>query len=130
MNSERHQPPERRGNSNSTLLQSISKAFRGIMVAIRSERNVKIHLVATVLVVIAGVRHRVSAVEWTVLCLCVAMVMVAELLNTAIEKTLDRIGDELHPLARDAKDIAAGAVLTASIFAVVIAVVIFWERFF
>lgn len=108
-----------------SLLSSFKNAFWGIGVAIRNERNIKIHLSVMVLVCMMGVILKISVIEW---CLCIVlfgMVIAAELINCAIEATVDLVTKERHPLAKVAKDTAAGAVLVCAISASIIGGIIF-----
>lgn len=110
------------------LYQSFGYAFQGIFTCIRKERNMKIHCTAAVLVVIAGVILKISAIEW---CICLAlfgMVMALEHVNTAVEAVVDMVTEEYHPLAKIAKDTAAGAVLIAAIMAAIAGCIIFLPK--
>lgn len=95
-------------------------AFRGLWYALRTQRNVRVHLAIALLVTIAGVLLHISAVEFAMLYVAIAGVFIAEMLNTVIEICVDLAKPEYHPLARIAKDVAAGAVLLSAILAVVI----------
>lgn len=108
-----------------SFLHSLCVAARGIRQAVSEERNLRIHLVVTSIVVTLGVWLRVSRMEWGLLLLCIGLVLGVELLNTAIEAVVDLASPENHDLARKAKDIAAGAVLTVTIIAVLLGLLIF-----
>ena len=101
-------------------LRSFGHAFRGLKVLLQTQPNARIHAVATVLVVAAGVLLRISPAEWALIVLAIAGVWTAEALNTAIEFLVDLVSPDPHPLAGKAKDIAAGAVLIAAIGSAVI----------
>jgi undecaprenol kinase len=105
-------------------LKSFRFAFRGIGLMMY-DYNFWFHLPAAVLVVVFGIWLRVSVGEWLWLVMAVFLVLIAETVNTSIEKAVDLVTEEKHPLARDAKDLAAGAVLLASIFGVVVALIVF-----
>ena len=110
------------------LYRSFGYAFQGIFTCVRKERNMKIHCVAAVLVVIAGVILKISAIEW---CICLALfglVMALEHVNTAVEAVVDMVTEEYHPLAKVAKDTAAGAVLIAAIMAAIAGCIIFLPK--
>lgn len=110
------------------LYQSFGYAFQGIFTCVRKERNMKIHCVAAVFVVIAGVILKISAIEW---CICLALfglVMALEHVNTAVEAVVDMVTEEYHPLAKVAKDTAAGAVLIAAIMAAIAGSIIFLPK--
>lgn len=107
------------------ITKSFGYAFEGIFTCIRKERNMKIHCVMAVLVVIAGIILKLSPVEW---CICLGLfglVMALELVNTAIESVVDLVTSEYKPLAKIAKDTAAGAVLIAAIMAAIVGLIIF-----
>lgn len=107
------------------LRQSFSCALAGLAYCLKTEKNMKIHLLAAGVVVILAVLCRLSIMEWGMLVLTIFMVLVAETINTAIEKTVDLVTQDFHPLAGLAKNLAAGAVLLAAINAIIMAVVIF-----
>jgi len=116
------------GRKKAPLYKSFGYAFEGIFTCIRNERNMKIHCTAAVLVVIAGLILGLSVTEW---CICLGLfglVMALELVNTAVESVVDLVTEERKPLAKVAKDTAAGAVLIAAIMAAVIGLIIFVPR--
>nr|WP_294678144.1 diacylglycerol kinase family protein [uncultured Blautia sp.] len=118
------------GRKKAPLYKSFGYAFEGIFTCIRNERNMKIHCTAAVLVVIAGLILGLSVTEW---CICLGLfglVMALELVNTAVESVVDLVTEERKPLAKVAKDTAAGAVLIAAIMAAVIGLIIFVPRGF
>lgn len=106
-------------------LISFRYAFNGILGALRHQHNIWIQLVIAALVVIAGFIFSVSRIEWTVLILTITIVLSLEMVNTAIEYLVDLVSKDYHPVAGKVKDIAAGAVLIASIFAVITGLIIF-----
>ena len=107
---------------------SFKDAARGIAVGIVEERNMKIHMLAIVLVLIFGIIFRLGLAEWGI-CLCfLALIPALELVNTAIESAVDLVTEEYHPLAKRAKDVAAGAVLWASVIAAVAGAMIFLPK--
>ncbi len=106
-------------------LRSFLHAFRGLGLLLQTQHNARIHALATVLVVAAGVAAGLSGVEWALIALAVVGVWVAEALNTAIEFLVDLTSPELHPLAAKAKDVAAGAVLVAAIGSVIVGALVF-----
>ncbi len=103
-------------------------AFHGIRAAFRDERNFRIHTVVALLALLTGYCLRLSATEWLWVSLAMAMVMAAELINTAIEALFDFVSPGEHPLAKKAKDTAAAAVLIAAVFALVVGLVIFGPK--
>lgn len=111
------------------FFKSFMYAFAGIR-AVCSERNFRFHLFAMGVVIIAGFLTGISANEWTILLLAIAAVLSLEMTNSAIERIVDLVTDEFHPLAKRAKDLAAGAVLIAAIFSVIIGLIIFLPKWF
>ena len=107
------------------LYKSFGYAFQGIFNTIRTERNIKIHCVAAILVTILGIWLQISKTEWMICFILFGLILALELVNTAVEATVDLFTEERKPLAKKAKDAAAGAVLVAAIFAAVIGILIF-----
>lgn len=107
------------------LIRSFGYAFAGIACAFAGGRNMKIHGAAALTVVAAGLLVKVTPLEWAILSLTIFMVLAAETTNTAIEKTVDLVTEEYQPLARQAKNLAAGAVLLTAVNSIIIAIIIF-----
>jgi diacylglycerol kinase len=105
--------------------RSLSWAIQGIVGSLVSSRNMKIHLLAAIAAISIAFILGVNRIEWTILSLTIFMVLSAETINTAIERTVDLITEDYHPLAKLAKDMAAGGVLLTAINAVVVAVLVF-----
>ncbi len=112
------------------LIQSFKYALEGLFTALRQERNMKIHTVAGVIAALCGFYFHLSVTEWLVLTLTIAGVFTAELLNTAIERTVDLYGRDFHPLAKQAKDIAAGACFISALASVIVGMLIFGPKIF
>lgn len=110
------------------LYRSFGYAFEGIGTCIRSERNMKIHCTAAVLVVIFGIWLKISVTEWCICLVLFGLVMGLEMVNTAVESVVDLVTRERRPLAKKAKDTAAGAVLIAAIMAAVVGCMIFLPK--
>ena len=108
-----------------SFLRSFGYAIEGFATAVRTERNIKVMLADGVVAVAAGLAIGLTAVEWCLVALCCGMVIFAELCNTAMEAIVDLATQELHPLAKRAKDIAAASVYTLSITAAVVGVIVF-----
>lgn len=112
-------------------IASIGYAWAGCRFFFRNEHNARLHLVAIVLVVLAGCFLQVSALQWSLLMLAIGLVLVAEALNTAIEKLVDLVSPEYDEQAKLIKDVAAGAVLLAAVTSLVIAILVlgtaWWE---
>jgi diacylglycerol kinase (ATP) len=103
----------------SRYIDSVNCAIEGIFYAARNQRHMRNHFLAAFAVLMAVLLLRVSTLEFTLLAISVFFVLFAELFNTAIEICVDLISPDYHPLAKAAKDVAAGAVLTAAIGAAV-----------
>ncbi|AMX82858.1 diacylglycerol kinase [Geobacillus subterraneus] len=103
-------------------------AWSGMKAAVKEEAHLRFHLAAAVVAFTAGGIVGLSRWEWAVLLLTVGAVITLELVNTAIERAVDLVTDEFHPLAKAAKDIAAAAVLVAAGLAVIIGVLLFWPH--
>ncbi|MCX7669331.1 MAG: diacylglycerol kinase family protein [Anaerolineae bacterium] len=110
------------------LLRSFSYAFAGLGYAIRTQRNLRIHLIIAVLVVVAAAILQVTAAEWAILLLTIGVVVSAELVNTVAELAVDLLTQEYHPMAKVAKDVGAAAVVTTAIAAVGVGVAVFGPR--
>ena len=120
---------------NRDLVSSLEFALTGIFTAIKEERNMQKHALSALLVVIAGFVFQVSAVEWLFLLLSVFLVVSFEIIKSAIENVVDLASDyHFSMLAKNAKDMAAGAVLVISGFAVITGLIIFvpkiWDWIF
>lgn len=110
------------------LGESFRCAFCGLVDAWNSERNMRIHSLSTVLAVGVGFWLRIDRVEWLFLLSAVFLVTTMEMLNTALERVVDLFTREYHPLARMAKNAAAGAALLAALYALTVALFIFMPR--
>lgn len=106
-------------------LKSFLYAFRGIGELIKSEPNARIHLFATVCVVLAGLYFKLSLTEWMVVVIVIGGVFSAEAVNSAIETLGDLASPDYHPLVKRAKDLAAGSVLLMAIAAALVGLIIF-----
>ncbi len=113
---------------NQSLYESFNNAINGLIEAVKSERNMRTHLITAVLVLLLGMILDLSRTELMILFFTISLVISLELVNTAIEKTIDLITKEYHPLARKAKDIAAAAVFMAALNAVAIGWFLFGQR--
>lgn len=111
-----------------SLYKSFGYAFQGISNTIRTERNIKIHCTVALLVTIFGIWLQISKTEWMICFILFGLILALELMNTAVEATVDLCTEDRRPLAKKAKDAAAGAVLIAAIFAAVIGLMIFIPR--
>lgn len=107
-----------------SLLRSFAHAFDGIIGGLKAERNMVVHFGIMVLVIVLAFLLRCSPLEWGILLILFALVIGAELINTAIEAAVDLSVDSPHPLARTAKDAAAGAVLVCALSAAIVGLII------
>lgn len=110
------------------FLRGFTHAFRGMGIALKSQRNLRIHAAATVLGGGFGLALKIEPWEWCVVILCCGLVWVAELVNTSIEWLADRVTMEREESIRNIKDAAAGAVLAASVTAAAAGAVVFVPR--
>jgi diacylglycerol kinase (ATP) len=110
-------------------VRSFRHALSGIWRMIQCQHNAWIHAAATLGVLVAGFLLHISTADWCWVVLAISTVWTAEALNTAFEFLADAASPEFHPLVRDAKDVAAGAVLLTAIAAAVIGAIIFWPYF-
>lgn len=109
------------------LFESFGHAFDGIRIGV-TERNMKIHCLMAFLVVVFGILLRISVTEWCICLVLFGLIMGLELVNTAVEAVVDMVTEEYHPLAKRAKDTAAGAVLIAAVMAAAVGLIIFIPR--
>lgn len=94
-------------------LESLNCAIEGILYVAKTQRHMRYHFITAVAVLVLSLFLNLSWIEFSLLAFCITLVLFAEVMNTAIEVTIDLISEEFHPLARIAKDVAAGAVLLA-----------------
>ncbi len=113
---------------NRSLIESFNHAVAGIITSLKSENNMRIHYLLAIMIIIVSLFFDFSRVEFLLLLFSITLVVVTELINTAIEKTIDFITDEYHPLAKVIKDISAGAVLIAAINSLVVGYLLFFDR--
>lgn len=106
-------------------LRSFGYAWKGIRCCIGKEQNLSFHLIATVVTVIAGFLLEITRIDWMIVILCIGVVIAAELFNSAIEKLVDLVSPERHPIAGQVKDIAARAVLVCAATAAIIGLIVF-----
>lgn len=110
------------------LRNSFKYAFEGVHRELKEEQNLKIHILIMILVIIAGFILNLSPMEWIICIILFGFVIALELINTAIELTVDLAMPEIHPKAKAAKDIAAAAVLVSATCSVIIGVIIFLPK--
>ena len=112
------------------LIKSFQHAFCGILTSFVIGRNIKVHYTAALAAVLSGLSFGISKVELLIILLVSTQVICLEMVNTAIERTVDLVTSEYHIYAKIAKDVAAGAVLVAAIFATIIGGIIFLPYIF
>ena len=108
----------------STLKRSFAHAFAGLWHAVRTQRNMRIHLSAAAAVLLAGLYLRLAWVQWALLTLTIGFVLVAEMFNTVAEAAMDAVAPHFHPLVKTAKDVAAGAVLLTALVATIVGLLV------
>lgn len=109
----------------SARLMSFRHAFRGLGLLIRNEANMKIHLMLTAMVIAAGILLHISFAEWLIIILTIGFVLVAESLNSAVEKLCDIVSPEVDRRIKNIKDMLAAGVLISALAAVIVGLVIF-----
>lgn len=111
------------------FFRSFGYAFQGIVTALQ-EQNFRSHILSALVVMIAGYFSGLSQLEWAVVVMLIALMWALEMLNTAIERIIDLVSPDFHPLAKQAKDVAAGAVLVFAIASAIIGLLIFLPKWF
>lgn len=104
---------------------SFKYAIEGISTGLKDQPNIRIHLISAVLAIALGVYLHIQFLEWLIILLTISAVLSVEFLNTAVEEIVDSFTSEEHPSAKKAKDVAAAAVLTTSITALIIGIAIY-----
>ncbi len=112
------------------FLKGFKYAFEGILSGLKSERNLKIHFIVMILVIIFGIIYKISKIEWMICIILFSIVIAGELFNTAIETVVDMISLEKNDKAKKAKDVSAGAVLVLAIGSAIIGLIIFIPKIF
>ena len=115
---------------NKKIINSFKYALQGIFTSFKTEKNMKIHIIIMILVIIAGVIFKINKIEWIICVLLFTMVIAGELFNTSIETVVDMVMPEKNEKAKIAKDVAAGAVLVLAIGAVIIGFIIFIPKIY
>ena len=110
------------------LVDSFNFAIEGLISALKNEKHMKVHILAAIIIVILAIVINASKVEILIISLSVSFVVITELVNTAVEAIIDLVSPERHPLAKLAKDVAAGAVLIAAINALCVGYLLFYDK--
>ena len=111
-------------------VKSIGYAFNGAFLLIKTESSIKIQLIIALIASVSGIIFDISSYEWMIQLLAIGLVMSMEGMNTAVEEIADFIHPEQHPKIGLIKDIAAGAVFIASVFAIIIGFIIYLPKIF
>lgn len=118
--------------SKQPLYESFRHAAEGLLYVLREERNARLHVISAVVVLLVSAWLGLTPIEWALIIACIALVFVGEMLNTVVELTVDLMMPEINPLAKHAKDVAAGAILIASLTAAVTGLLVLgpklWEQ--
>ena len=112
----------------SRLFKSFYYAFQGIKAAIKTEQNFLIDIIIGIIVLVSGYFLKLSTIEFAIVLLAIALVITLELINTAIEYTIDMAMPEIHPLAKAAKDISGSAVLFSALISIIIGLIIYLPK--
>ena len=112
------------------FLLSFTFAFKGLGYAYRTQLNFKVHTFAALLAIILGVIYKISTQEWLWILLAIGLVLISELLNTALEVLVDLVSPGFHPKAGAVKDVSAAAVLVMAFLAVLIGLIVFVPKVF
>src|ERR1700731_3920647 len=115
--------PQRKGPAK--FIAGFGFAFSGLWHALRTQTNMKVHISIAIIAIALGIVLHISAVEFALTFVAIAEVLIAEMFNTVIELCVDLASPSYHPLAKTAKDVAAGAVLLSAIMAIIIALFVF-----
>ena len=113
---------------NKNFIEAWKKGFSGIAHGFKTQRNLKIQLVAGIVVIILGIILKISNAEWAILMLSVFLVLGTEMMNTAVEAAVDLCTEEYHEKAKIAKDVAAGAVVLTALNAVIVSYFLFADK--
>jgi diacylglycerol kinase len=105
--------------------KSFKNAYQGLWYVIRTQKNAQIHLLATCIVLLAGFYFKLSIIDNSIILLCIGVVWVTEIINTAIEALVDLCSPNYHPLAKISKDVSAAAVLVSAFTAAIIGIIVF-----
>jgi len=113
-----------------SIIKSIGHSVRGVATVIKEERNFRIHIVVAILAILFAWSSHFNFVEFSLIVIAIIIVCVAEIINTAIEKTWDHLNPSHHPMIGSIKDIMAGGVLVASIGSIAIGLFVICHHFF
>ncbi len=111
-----------------SVIRSFNHAVSGIILALKTEKHMRIHYVIALCVILLSLFFDFTKIEFLILLFAISLVIVAEMINTALERVVDMITEDYHPLARLVKDVSAGAVLIAAINSIVVGYLLFFNR--
>jgi diacylglycerol kinase (ATP) len=120
--------PGRAGGQVPTLLQALNNGFEGVIWVLRTQRNMRVHFLAGAAALVLAVVLGVSRIDLLAVVLAIALVLIAEMFNTALEAAVDLAMPERHPLAKIAKDVAAGGVLISAACSLAVGYLVFADR--
>lgn len=109
-------------------LQSFKHAFNGLKILINEEHNTRIHVVAAVFVICLSLVLKINTLEWLAIIICIGMVFIAEIFNSAIENICDFISPEKHQSIKKIKDLSAAAVLISTLISVSVGGIVFLSK--
>jgi diacylglycerol kinase len=109
-------------------LKSFTHAFNGLKILLKEEHNARIHLVAAIIVVIAGFVLKISIIEWIAIVFAIGFVFTTEIINSSIENIADFISPEKHDKIKKIKDLAAAGVLIGAVTALIVGLIIFLPK--
>lgn len=112
----------------SRLVESFNAAIEGFIYVMKTQRNMRVHFLLAILVILLGVYLNFSLVHMLILCVSITFVLIAEMVNTCIELLVDMVQSEFHPIARVIKDVSAGVVLLTAINAVIVGYALFTKN--
>lgn len=110
------------------LIKSFNYAIEGVIYTLRTQKNMRVHFLAAIVVLIVALFQNFSKIEFVILLATITTVIVAEMINTSVEAVVDMITKEYHPLAKIAKDVAAGAVFITAMNALIVAYLLFFKN--
>lgn len=120
--------PDKKNKKKKSFISSFNYAVEGLIYSLKSQNNMRAHYVFAIAAVIAMLFFNLTRVETALVFISISMVVMAELFNTAIESVVDMVTEEYHPMAKVAKDVAAGAVIITAVNALVVGYVVFFDR--
>lgn len=111
------------------LAKSFFYSYKGIIRVFREEQNIKIQIISALAVAVLGMFFRISTAEWCFLVIVITLVILAEIINSAVERITDMFKPRIHEYAKVVKDITAGAVMITAISAIIVGILIFFPYF-